>query len=128
MGYGCMGPAPAPLPTAEMAQESTFGGGIGVVNGDVKVVCGAMQRSGEQKYGQLRLHIRPHICFHLAKCFLYNRIEICRMRDPRSSSELINRCAPIQPDPSGYSRTKLLALASGTDEDSVLKCRDTMQG
>ena len=47
MGYGCMGPAPAPLPTAEMAQESTFGGGIGGVNGDVKVVCGATQRSGE---------------------------------------------------------------------------------
>ena len=47
MGYGCMGPAPAPLPTAEMAQESTFGGGIGGVHGDVKVVRGATQRSGE---------------------------------------------------------------------------------
>ena len=45
--HGCMGPAPAPLPTAEMAQESTFGGGIGGVHGDVKVVRGATQRSGE---------------------------------------------------------------------------------
>ena len=37
MGHGCMRPAPAPLPTADVTKaraiESTLGGGIGGVNG-----------------------------------------------------------------------------------------------